>query len=135
METLSKASKYICETQKSNSSPRQRQKLTANGVTRNGDPAPLGGTLSNGYSKQPALLESLGKAPGGRPKALAIAGEKILALRGDASQEAFCRLCKISTDTLQKAERGTATEKTIIKICKYAAKKGQNLTPEELKIN
>jgi hypothetical protein len=79
-------------------------------------------------------FEGREKTPIGRPKALAIAGEKIVAMRGDASQKAFCRLCRISTDILQKAERGTATEKTISIICKYAKKKGQNLTPEELKI-
>ena len=80
-------------------------------------------------------FEGREKTPRGRPKALAIAGEKIVALRGDASQKTFSRCCKISTDILQKAERGSASEKTVMKICKYAAKKGQNLTPKELKMN
>jgi hypothetical protein len=79
-------------------------------------------------------FEGREKTPRGRPKALAIAGKKIVALRGEASQKAFSQRCKISTDTLQKAERGSATEQTITKICNYAAKKGRNLTPEELKM-
>ena len=36
-------------------------------------------------------IEGPEKTPGGRPKARAIAGEKILALRGDATQRAFSR--------------------------------------------
>jgi hypothetical protein len=73
----------------------------------------------------PQPIEGREKTPLGRPKALAIAGEKIRALRGKASQGTFCRLCKISKDTLQKAERGTATEATIILFCEYAAKNRQ----------
>ena len=91
------------------------------------------------YSLDPCHqpIEGRKKTPGGRPKALlAVDGKKIQTLRGDASQKAFCRLLrKVSTDVLQKAERGSATEKTLIKICKYAAKKSQNLTLEELIIN
>jgi hypothetical protein len=34
---------------------------------------------------------------------------------------------------LQKAEQDSATDPTISEICKYAAKIGQNLTPENLK--
>lgn len=80
-------------------------------------------------------IEGREKKPKGRPKALAIAGEKILELRGDASQEAFSGLCDISADVLQRAERGLATEQTLIKICANAPKNGQNLTPEDLKMN
>ena len=118
-------------------------------------------TFLEGGIKRPDLLESLRKAnstyccppkpdsdvrriarraymtrektPAGRPKAFPISGEKIRALRDEANQRPFSKQCKISTDTLQKAERGAATEKTIRKICKYACKKGQNLTPEDLK--
>jgi hypothetical protein len=82
---------------------------------------------------QPATPER--KATRGRPKAIAIAGEKIRKLRGKTIQKTFCWQCKISTDVLQKAERGSATQETIEKICKYAAKEGKKLTPEELKTN
>jgi hypothetical protein len=81
-----------------------------------------------------ATKKAMSGAKGGRPKALAIDGEKVRALRGGASQETFRRCCKISTDRLQKAERGSATEQTILTICKYAAKKGHNLTTDDLKI-
>jgi hypothetical protein len=93
------------------------------------------GRLLRGHPPTAPQPETRAGKARGRPKALAIAGEKILALRGDDSQTAFCRKCKISTDILQRAERGAATQKTIIKICKYAAKKGEKLTSGELKIN
>ena len=79
-------------------------------------------------------IEGREKKPRGRPKALfAVDGEKIRTLRGDASQKAFCQWTGIKVDVLQHAEGGTATEKTVIKICKYAKKKCQNLTPKDLK--
>jgi hypothetical protein len=98
---------------------------------------PTAGRLSE-YSLDPCRqpIEGRKKTPGGRPKAvLVVAGEKIQTLRGDASQQAFHRWCKISIDTLQRAEGGLATEQTLRRICAYAAKKGRNLTLEDLKIN
>jgi hypothetical protein len=97
----------------------------------------LAGVPPSDHSALDRLQKLLGTR-GGRPReSCEIHGEKVKALRGDASQKAFCqrRHCNISEDVLQTAERGYATEKTIIKICKYAAKKGQNLTPQDLKKN
>ena len=69
----------------------------------------------------------------GRPKRGEIHGDRVRSLRGEeASQKAFARLCRISPETLQKAERGSASEKTLFKICKYVAKKGIIRTPEDL---
>jgi hypothetical protein len=101
-----------------------------------GGPSPLGGLSEDLPDRCHQPIEGTEKTSGGRPKALfAVDGKKIRLLRGDASQKAFCRLRKISTDVLQKAERGRASEQTLIKICAYAKKNDQNLTAEELKIN
>ena len=74
---------------------------------------------------------------GGRPREIRdIDGEKVKALRGDMSQKVFCRRCHIrSEDTLQRAERGYATRKTVAKICKYAPKNGQPLTSKDFQKN
>lgn len=80
-------------------------------------------------------IEGRGKTRRGRPKASPIDREKVRSLRGDLSQEAFCRRCHISPDTLQLAERGLATDNTVVKICDYAKRKGVKLTPQELKLN
>ena len=95
------------------------------------------GRLSE-YSLDPCRqpIEGRKKTPGGRPKALlAVDGKKIRTLRGRLSQKAFYPGRKISTDVIQKAERGSATEQTLKIICEIAKKKGQNLIPEDLKID
>jgi hypothetical protein len=99
-----------------------------------GDPSLLGGLSEDLPDRCHQPIEGRGKKSGGRPKALfEVDGKKIRKLRGDASQEVFSGLCGISADVLQRAERGRASEQTLIKICAYAPKNRQNLTPEDLK--
>jgi DNA-binding transcriptional regulator YiaG len=87
-----------------------------------------------------AALTSARPAPGnpaknGRPAKLTINGDVVRKLRADLglSQEAFCRGRRLSTDTLQDAERGLASESTQRKICRIAVKNGVRLTLEDLK--
>jgi DNA-binding Xre family transcriptional regulator len=69
--------------------------------------------------------------PGGRPREYReIDGAELNRRRGKKSQKAFARLCGISEDSLQKAESGLATLRTLKKICKFLKTK-----PEELKKN
>jgi DNA-binding transcriptional regulator YiaG len=58
---------------------------------------------------------------GGRPveTAAAIDGKELRELRGDTAQTVFARMCKISVDTLQRAECGDASRQTIRKIERY----------------
>jgi len=74
---------------------------------------------------------------GGRPPAnLQIHTDKVRVARGTLSQAAFARQCRISADTLQRAElKGLATEKTIMAICKAATRLGRPIKPVDLKIN
>jgi hypothetical protein len=72
----------------------------------------------------------LGK--GGRPVIL-VDGERIRELRGEHSQAAFARLCKISEDAIQRAERrGRSSETTIRKILNRARRQGQKLEAKDL---
>jgi hypothetical protein len=72
---------------------------------------------------------------GGRPRALAIVGEKVIDLRGDTSQKTLARLTRLSIDAIQRAENGEATERTIRKLTKFAKSKGVQLSPDSLKKN
>lgn len=74
-------------------------------------------------------------AKSGRPRAVAIIGEKVTELRGELSQGTFTRVTKLSADVIQRAERGEATGRTIRKLCQYAKSKGFSLTPDTLRKN
>lgn len=69
----------------------------------------------------------------GRPQLDAIDGQEVIKLRDDYSQVQFARIVKISVDVIQRAEAGTASEQTIIKLCRYAKKHLIPLTPDTLK--
>jgi hypothetical protein len=69
---------------------------------------------------------------GGRPVIL-VDGERIKELRGESSQTAFARLCKISVDALQRAERrGRSSEKTIRRIVRKLQGQGRKIESKDL---
>ena len=75
------------------------------------------------------------KKAGRHPRHL-IQADVVRNLRGDHSQSAFARSVKISVDVLAGAEiDGKASDATILKICRYAKRKGLNLKAEDLKKN
>lgn len=66
---------------------------------------------------------------------LAIDGEKVRELREGVSQPVFVRRLGISVDTLQRAEAGRATPKTLKAILKSKSAKDKNLKRQDLVIN
>jgi hypothetical protein len=69
---------------------------------------------------------------GGRPVTL-VDGDRIKELRGESTQAAFARFCKISPDALQRAERhGRSSERTILKIANKLRKQGHNIKAKDL---
>lgn len=86
-------------------------------------------------SQMPAPSEAL--RPRGRPQELCpINGEKVTELRGGLTQPNMARRCgKMSVDTLQRAEKGEATDRTIAKLLRFASTKGHKLTFADLKKN
>lgn len=91
------------------------------------------GTKSKILAPKPKRTKDAAK--GGRPRAVAIFGEKLIELRGDLSQKTFGRLTKLSIDVIQRAEQGEATVRTIQKICRHAKSRKFELTPGTLRRN
>ena len=76
-----------------------------------------------------------GKAKGGRPATL-IDGNKLRKLRGDTEQTVFARMCRVSVDTVQRAEGdGHASVKSIKKFLKGLKLKGHHIEREDLEKN
>jgi len=72
---------------------------------------------------------------GGRPVIL-VDGDKIKELRGEQTQTVFARLCKVSVDALQRAERlGRSSEKTIRKIVRRLQRHGVKIEVKDLAKN
>jgi hypothetical protein len=71
--------------------------------------------------RAPEVIKEKQKAgKGGRPVKQRLDGETIKAARGERKQTVFAKLCGISVDTLQRAERnGGSSESTTRKIAKY----------------
>jgi hypothetical protein len=76
--------------------------------------------------------ESATVRKGGRPPAVAIIGDKVIELRGEASQEAFARRTGLSVDVIQRAEQGEATVRTINKLLRFAKSKAFSMTADSL---
>jgi DNA-binding transcriptional regulator YiaG len=89
------------------------------------------------YLVEPLVLgidRPLTKSPArkGRPVIL-VDGERIKELRGEYTQALFARLCKVSVDALQRAERrGRSSEKTIRKIVGKLQRQGRQIEVKNL---
>jgi DNA-binding transcriptional regulator YiaG len=68
----------------------------------------------------------------GRPVIL-VDGERIRELRGEFTQAVFARVCNVSVDAVQRAERsGRSSEKTIRKIVRRLRSRGQKIEAKDL---
>ncbi len=87
------------------------------------------------FSSTTAAWEPSGTRRGGRPPAEAIHGEKVRELRDPLTQAKFAEKTDLSTDVIQKAENGKATKETMDELCRFAKKKGVEMTPDLLRLH
>jgi DNA-binding transcriptional regulator YiaG len=86
---------------------------------------PLVKVIEGSVTKEPARK-------GGRPVIL-VDGERIKELRGEYSQVAFARFCKVSVDAVQLAEHhGRSSDKTISKIVRKLQAHGHKIKAKDL---
>jgi hypothetical protein len=98
----------------------------------------LPGGMVPGVEAPKVIDGPLTKSPGrksGRPVIL-VDGERIKELRGEYSQAVFARLCRVSVDAVQRAERhGRSSDKTIRRIVRKLKGQGQKIEVKDLMKN
>ena len=93
---------------------------------------------ADGHDRMVSALQKASKSIGGRRKGLQVDGHKLKSLRSAAgfTQAQLAEACgvKMSTDTVQRAEKGTSiAQDSIVRIVAALSKKlGQKITPTDL---
>jgi hypothetical protein len=106
-----------------------------NAVWHEGFPGPGDPTLAERWAERaeedtalPSAQKSKPRPRGRRPSTFEIDGRQIKALRGDKTQSELALYAKLSIDSLQRAEAGSASDETMKKLRGYAKKIGRPLT-------